>query len=68
MGLSIGTIVIGPRCDWQDHSGDWARVREIGDSGALLVRPDQHVAARFERLSADPVTPLRAALNQILAR
>jgi len=68
LGLSIGTVVIGPRCDWQDHSGDWARVREIGDSGALLVRPDQHVAARFERLSADPVTPLRAALNQILAR
>ena len=68
LGIAIATVVIGPRCDWQDHSGDWARVREIGDSGALLVRPDQHVAARFERLSADPVTPLRAALNQLLAR
>ena len=32
---------------------DWARVREIGDSGALLVRPDQHVAWRGNTVPDD---------------
>ncbi|KUO12421.1 hypothetical protein AQJ58_09370 [Streptomyces sp. DSM 15324] len=43
-GLAIATAVIGPGQEYEDPYGDWARLREIGDPGALLVRPDNHVA------------------------
>jgi 2,4-dichlorophenol 6-monooxygenase len=29
-----------------DPYGDWARLREVADGGALLVRPDGYVAFR----------------------
>jgi hypothetical protein len=43
--------VIGPRRDIVDHHGDWARAREVGEGGCVLVRPDQHVAWRAEDLA-----------------
>lgn len=52
--LGLATRVIGPRQDYQDHAGDWARAREIADSGCLLVRPDHHVAWRAPALTAHP--------------
>jgi 2,4-dichlorophenol 6-monooxygenase len=60
--------VIGPRRDFEDHVGDWARAREIGDSGCLLVRPDHHVGWRAARASANAYDDLSKALNQILGR
>jgi 2,4-dichlorophenol 6-monooxygenase len=30
--------------DFKDTNGDWAAINEVGAGGALLVRPDQHVA------------------------
>lgn len=65
-GLPIATHVIGPRQQYQDHYGDWARAREVGDSGVVLVRPDHHVAWRAERMVADPEAELRRVLKQIL--
>ena len=65
-GLDIVTRVIGPRRDYEDHTGDWARAREIADSGCLLVRPDHHVAWRASNLTADPHADLTRALNAIL--
>ncbi len=32
--------------DIRDPYGDWQRVREIGDTGCVLVRPDRHVGWR----------------------
>jgi len=32
--------------DFADPEGHWRRVRGVGDEGALLVRPDQHIAWR----------------------
>ena len=66
LGLDIDLRVIGPRQDWLDHTGDWARAREIGDTGCLLVRPDQHVAWRVAALPEDPAAELRRVLRQIL--
>jgi 2,4-dichlorophenol 6-monooxygenase len=65
-GITINTRVIGPRRDYEDHVGDWARAREIGDSGCLLVRPDHHVAWRAMKVSAMAGNDLNAALNAIL--
>ena len=68
LGLPITTHVIGPRQTWQDHYGDWARAREVGDAGVVLVRPDHHVAWRSEGLAADPAEELRRVLKTILDR
>jgi 2,4-dichlorophenol 6-monooxygenase len=45
----------------------WARVRQVGPAGAVLVRPDRKVAWRVPDLPADPVTELRAAVGLVLA-
>jgi len=68
LGVEIACHTIGPRQQWQDFTGDWARIREIRDSGALLVRPDQHVAWRADAKAADPAGELRRVLKSILAR
>ena len=67
-GVALTVHVIGPRCEWQDYSGDWARAREITDSGALLVRPDQHVAWRAGAVMGDAAHQLRAAMTSILGK
>ena len=68
LGLPIATHVIGPRQAWQDHYGDWARAREVGDAGVILVRPDHHVAWRSDGMVADPDAELRRVLTTILDR
>jgi 2,4-dichlorophenol 6-monooxygenase len=66
--LDIRVHVVGPRRRVVDHTGDWARAREVTDSGAILVRPDQHVAWRAEAMTDDPAAELRRVLTKILAR
>ncbi|NJM29203.1 MAG: FAD-dependent monooxygenase [Rhizobiales bacterium] len=65
-GLKIVTRVIGPRRDFEDHTGDWARAREIGDGGCLLVRPDHHVAWRAAKASATAEKDLSSAFKTLL--
>jgi 2,4-dichlorophenol 6-monooxygenase len=67
LGVTIKVHVIGPRKPVQDHLGDWSRIRETRDAGAILVRPDQHVAWRHDSLPADPAAELRRVLTSILA-
>ena len=68
LGIDIETILIGPRRTYIDHEGEWARAREVGDSGCVLVRPDQHVAWRAEEMVADPAAELVRVLSAILDR
>jgi 2,4-dichlorophenol 6-monooxygenase len=66
LGMDIKVRVIGPRRDYEDHTGDWARASEIGDGGCLLVRPDHHVAWRAFKASATAEKDLSSALMKIL--
>lgn len=66
LGLPIRAVTIGPRADYEDHVGDWHKVREIKDSGCVLVRPDHHVAWRSQAASADPAGDLSRTLRAIL--
>jgi 2,4-dichlorophenol 6-monooxygenase len=66
MGVDIAVHVVGPRMAVQDHLGDWARIRDTGDSGAVMTRPDQHVCYRAATLAADPEAELRRVLSAIL--
>ncbi|MEK1853402.1 MAG: FAD-dependent monooxygenase [Phyllobacterium sp.] len=68
LGIDIAAHVIGPRQPWQDFTGDWANIREIRDSGIVLVRPDHHVAWRRETITDDPARELRRVLTAILGK
>ena len=66
LNLEIATRLIGPRRKHVDHSGDWAKMSEISDSGCLLVRPDQHVCWRAFELVDNPQAQLGRALKHVL--
>ena len=67
-GTDIQCSVIGPGRDATDVFGAWAEAREIGESGCLLVRPDQHVAFRAQTVSSGAADQLRAAMQQVLGK
>jgi 2,4-dichlorophenol 6-monooxygenase len=66
--LGVRAAAIGPGADYEDLYGDWARLREIGDSGCLLVRPDNHICFRSEGVPGDPAAVLADALRRVLSR
>ena len=67
-GITLRTVKIGPGCAIEDPYGDWARAREIGDAGCLLVRPDHHIAWRAKARSKNALGDLTAAVESILGR
>lgn len=67
-GLPIDVRAVGVRCEYDDVLGDWGAVREIGDDGALLVRPDHHIAWRAHIAAGDPVAALRGAVDRAVCR
>jgi len=68
LGVEIEPVVIGPGGDVTDLYDDWARAREVGEDGCVLVRPDAHVAWRSAQLPADPEAELLRVLSRILDR
>ena len=67
-GLDIVAHVIGPGRDYQDYAGDWATIREIGEAGCLLVRPDRFIAYRHSTAVSDAKAKLTAALAAVLGK
>jgi 2,4-dichlorophenol 6-monooxygenase len=68
LGAAIKTVIIGPGREVTDIYYDWARVREVDEDGALLVRPDKFIGWRSTSLPADPARALNAALTALLSR
>lgn len=68
LGVPLDAVVIGPGRGVTDLYHDWARLREVEESGALLVRPDKHIGWRARSLPADPESALREGLAAILGR
>ena len=68
LGVELTAATIGPGADYEDLYGDWARLREVGDTGCVLLRPDNYVGFRSPGLPGDPQEALGAALRRILAR
>ncbi|GGG18924.1 2,4-dichlorophenol 6-monooxygenase [Rhodococcoides trifolii] len=66
LGIDLETVVIGPGRGVTDLYFDWASLREVEESGVLLVRPDKHIAWRSTSLPESPAAALRAALSSIL--
>jgi 2,4-dichlorophenol 6-monooxygenase len=65
-GLPIRCLIAGR--DFTDPEEHWAAVCEITASGALLVRPDQHVAWRARVAPPDPPAALASAVRTVLGR
>jgi 2,4-dichlorophenol 6-monooxygenase len=68
LGIELRTVIIGPGREVTDLYDDWARIREVDEDGALLIRPDKHIGWRSVRLPADPERALREALASLLGR
>ena len=46
LGLPLSAYAIGPGGDFAPDAGDWAQLYDVDAQGAVLVRPDGHVAWR----------------------
>jgi len=68
LGIPLATVIIGPGRPVTDLYYDWARLREVEEEGALLIRPDKHVGWRSMAMPEDPAAALRAALATLLGR
>ena len=68
LNVPVTTVIIGPGRAVTDLYYDWARVREIDEDGALLVRPDKFIGWRSMSLPGSPERALRDALASLLSR
>ena len=66
-GVQIDAFRAGPGGDLQGGDGSWYALRGHDPGGALLVRPDGHVAFRALTAADDARGALRAALDVALA-
>jgi 2,4-dichlorophenol 6-monooxygenase len=65
-GVPVVALVVGPARDAHDIYDDWARAREVEESGCVLVRPDAHVAWRSAAMVEDPVAELGRVMESLL--
>jgi putative polyketide hydroxylase len=68
LGVPINVHRIGAVGDIDDPDGAWAATTGLAPDGAVLVRPDDFVGWRADKLPANPENELRQALSDILAR
>jgi 2,4-dichlorophenol 6-monooxygenase len=68
LGIDVIAHVIGPGREYTDLYDDWARAREVDESGCVLIRPDAHVAWRSARMVPDPQLVLTDVLSLLLDR
>jgi 2,4-dichlorophenol 6-monooxygenase len=65
--LDRPVLIVGPTCDaveadlrvgidFEDPEQWWSAVLALPDAGALLVRPDQHISARWMATPTEPAT------------
>ena len=66
LGIKIQCNIIGPDQDFEDHAGEWSSIREISDSGLILVRPDQHICWRSKDMMSNSLEKLMDVMKKIL--
>ena len=68
LGVQVTAYVIGPGREYIDVYEDWARAREVGEDGCVLIRPDMHVAWRSNGLAGSAEAELGRVLAAVLGR
>jgi len=66
LDVPLGAMTIGRRADVTDTEGQWTSVFGIEDDGAVLVRPDGHVAWRHRSRATQPQRELELAFRAML--
>jgi putative polyketide hydroxylase len=67
LGIPVRCYAVGPDGPLIDTTGAWPSLYGVGRDGAVLVRPDGHVAWRTQTTDANPATALIAAFRRILS-
>jgi 2,4-dichlorophenol 6-monooxygenase len=65
-GVGVDVHIIGSRDGIIDIYGDWDRLRGVGSTGCVLVRPDRHVAWRAQHIDRDATRLLHEVMQQLL--
>jgi 2,4-dichlorophenol 6-monooxygenase len=70
MAFLITCLSIGPEgtADLVDEQNVWPRLSEVEETGAVLVRPDGHVAWRCPKAPMDTLVILKDVLQRLFAR
>ncbi|KAJ9257680.1 hypothetical protein DTO207G8_1956 [Paecilomyces variotii] len=71
LGVPINAYSIGFRQDYEDFYFDWARIRQVDETGCILVRPDRMVGWRCQEVLGDEALctdKLRHVVLSILGR
>lgn len=68
LGVPMTAYTIGARSDVRDPDGRWVAACGVDPDGAVLVRPDGHVAWRQRTGVSEPERAMEAALRKILGR
>lgn len=70
LAVSLEGYHISPdqKGDLHDPAGTWAELYGVGSEGAVVVRPDGHVAWRVTSASTEPEQQLRQVLQTVLHR
>ncbi|WUH92876.1 FAD-dependent monooxygenase [Streptomyces sp. NBC_00433] len=66
LSVPLTAVRIGEGADYADADGAWEQLRGTDGAGAVLVRPDQHVAWRATGAETDPAGALTEALSLVL--
>jgi hypothetical protein len=67
LGVPIVAYSIGFRQDYEDVYHDRAQIRDVSESGSILVRPDYFVARRCANWEEDGASKLEAVLRSVLS-
>lgn len=67
-GLPLDVIEISDEADVCDTDRQWRNLREVSAEGAVLVRPDQHVAWRARGSQEQPEAVLQSVFARLLRR
>jgi 2-polyprenyl-6-methoxyphenol hydroxylase-like FAD-dependent oxidoreductase len=68
LGVPLAAYTVGDGGDLADPGGRWRDAYGVGAAGAVLLRPDGHVAWRGEGAADDPVLRVGRALGRALSR
>lgn len=67
IGVPVKVYSIGYGQDYKDIYLDWERIRDVSESGCVLVRPDYFVAWRSPNWEEEGTSKLRHAMKSVLS-
>ncbi|OQO01299.1 hypothetical protein B0A48_12852 [Cryoendolithus antarcticus] len=68
LGVPLEAFSIGYGKQWADRYLEWEKLREVEETGCVLVRPDYFVAWRCQKWEMDGVKRLGRAMRSVLSR